>query len=159
MFQIDVCYVSCCLIELSSLLLIMLLYIMFYTHSIIVPKIIDPKSLTLWHERIGHPGVSMMRHIIESFTIYPLINQKVIPRDKLPCSACSLEKLMIQPSPIKIWNESPKNLEKNQGDICGPIHSYSIPIRYFMVLINASTRWSHVFLLSIWNTIFSKLLA
>ena len=36
--------------------------------------------------------------------------------------------------------------------ICGPFH-------YFMVLIDASTKWSHVYLLSTRNVVFARLLA
>nr|CBL94139.1 putative polyprotein (retrotransposon protein) [Malus domestica] len=46
-----------------------------------------------------------------------------------------------------------------QGDIYGLIHSPCGPFRYFMVLVDASTRWSHVCLLSTRNATFSKLLA
>ena len=50
-------------------------------------------------------------------------------------------------------------LQRIQGDICGPIHPYCGPFRYFMVLVDASTRWTHVALLSTWNAAFTKLLA
>ena len=40
-----------------------------------------------------------------------------------------------------------------------PIHPPSRPFCYFMVLIDASTRWSHVCLLSSRNVAFSRLLA
>jgi len=45
------------------------------------------------------------------------------------------------------------------GDYFGPIHSPCRSFRYFMVLIDASNRWSHVCLLSTRNQTFSKLLA
>ena len=56
-------------------------------------------------------------------------------------------------------SESPVFLERIHGDICGPIHPPCGPFRYFMVLINASTRWSHVCLLSTRNVAFARLLA
>jgi hypothetical protein len=52
-----------------------------------------------------------------------------------------------------------KFLERIQGDICGPIQPLSGPFRYFMVLIDASTRWSLVYLLSTCNHAFSKIIA
>ena len=55
--------------------------------------------------------------------------------------------------------ESPLFLERIQGDICGPIHPPRGPFHYFMVLIYASTRWSHVCLLSTRNVAFARLLA
>jgi hypothetical protein len=46
-----------------------------------------------------------------------------------------------------------------QWDICEPIHPQCGPFRYFMVLIDASTRWSHVCLLSTCNAVFARFLA
>ena len=45
------------------------------------------------------------------------------------------------------------------GDICGPINPLSGPFRYFMVLIDASIRWSHVCLLSTRNHAFAKIIS
>jgi hypothetical protein len=43
--------------------------------------------------------------------------------------------------------------------ICGPIQPLCGPFRYFMVLIDASTRWLHVCLLSTCNLDFAKFMA
>ena len=67
--------------------------------------------------------------------------------------------MIVCSSPAKIRHESLAFLERIQGDICGPIHPPSGPFRYFMVLIDASTRWSHVSLLSTCNVAFVRLLA
>ena len=67
--------------------------------------------------------------------------------------------MIVRPSPCKVDLESPSFLQRIQGDICGPIHPPSGPFRYFMVLIDASARWSHVCLLSTRNVAFAKLLA
>ena len=56
-------------------------------------------------------------------------------------------------------SESPVFLERIHGDICGPIHPPCGPFHYFMVLIDASTRWSHVCLLSTRNVAFARVLA
>jgi hypothetical protein len=58
------------------------------------------------------------------------------------CTACATGKLILRPSYLKIQAEPLKFLERIQGDICGPIEPTSGPFRYFMVLIDASTRWS-----------------
>jgi hypothetical protein len=47
-------------------------------------------------------------------------------------------------------------LERIQGDISGDIQSLCGPFRYFMVLIDTSTGWSHVCLLSTHNHVFAK---
>ena len=107
----------------------------------------DPKTLTLWHDRLGHPGSTLMRKIIESTHGHPLKGLKVENIDR-PCETCSLGKLITRHSPSKLQTESPAFLERIQGDICGSIHPPSGPFRYFMVLIDASSKWSHVCLLS-----------
>jgi hypothetical protein len=70
--------------------------------------------------------------------------------------ACATGKLILRPLPIKIKVEPLKFLEQIQGDICGPIKPLSGPFRYFIVLIDASTRWSHVCLLLTQNYAFAK---
>ena len=75
------------------------------------------------------------------------------------CKACSLAKIGSRPSYAKNTKENISFLQRIQGDICGPIHPECGPFRYFMVLVDASTRWSHVALLSTRNVAFAKLLA
>jgi hypothetical protein len=72
------------------------------------------------------------------------------------CIACATEKLIVGPSPLKIQVEPLKFLEIIQGDICGPIQPLLGSLRYFMVLIDASMRWSYVCLLLICNHAFAK---
>ncbi|KAM1962899.1 hypothetical protein ACFX16_023138 [Malus domestica] len=76
-----------------------------------------------------------------------------------PCKAYSQGKLVIRASQLKVDDESPSFLQRIQGDICGPIQPPCGPFRYFMVLVDASTRWSHVCLLSTRNVAFARLLA
>ena len=68
-------------------------------------------------------------------------------------------KIVIRPSKTKVEGENLAFLERIQGDICGPIHPPCEPFRYILVLIDASTRWSHVSLLATRNVVFAKLLA
>lgn len=118
----------------------------------------NPEEFTLWHDRLGHPGTTMMRKIIESSHGHSLKIQEISQGNKMTCVACSLGKLIIRPSPTKVDKESPKFLERIQGDICGPIHPPCGPFHYFMVLIDASSRWSHVCLLSSRNVAFARFL-
>jgi hypothetical protein len=122
-------------------------------------KCYNPKMFMIWHDRLGHPGTIMMRRIIENSHGHPLKNQKILLPSDYPCAACSQGKLVIKSSPSKVIVESPSFLQRIQGDICGPIHPPCGPFRYFMVLIDASTRWSHVCLLSTRNVAFARLLA
>jgi len=101
----------------------------------------------------------MMQKIINSSCGHKLKNKKILQSNDFPCIACSQGKLIVRPSSAKIGHQSLVFLEHIQGDICGPIHPPSGPFRYFMVLIDASTRWSHVSLLSTRNVAFALLLA
>ena len=69
--------------------------------------------------------------------------------------ACATRKLILKPSYLKILAKPLKFLERIQGDIYGLIQPFS---GYFMVLIDASTRWSHVSLLSTRNYTFGKIM-
>jgi transposase InsO family protein len=122
-------------------------------------KCSNPKMFMFWHDRLGHPGTIMMRRIIENSHAHPLKNQKILLSSDYPYAACSQGKLIIKPSPSKVIFKSPSFLQRIQGDICGPIHPPCGPFRYFMVLIDASTRWSHVCLFSTSNIAFARLLA
>ena len=50
-------------------------------------------------------------------------------------------------------------LERIQGDICRPIHPACEPFEYYMILIDESTRCSHVFLLSTHSMSFARFFA
>ncbi|GJR07708.1 disease resistance CC-NBS-LRR class family protein [Tanacetum coccineum] len=95
------------------------------SHMVIKEKSCDPSIVSLWHDRLGYPGTTMMK----------------------------------RSSPLKVKKESLVFLERIQGDICGPMHLPCGPFRYFIVLIDASSRWSHVSLLSTCNVAFAKFLA
>ena len=101
----------------------------------------------------------MIRRIIENSQGHELKNQKILLSHEYPCVACSQGKLIVKPSHTKVKFESPIFLERVHGDICGPIHPPCGPFRYFMVLIDASMRWSHVCLLATRNISFSRILA
>ena len=101
----------------------------------------------------------MMRRIIHNSYGHDLKKIKSFKTGELRCEACSKGKLITRPSPLKVAKESPSFLERIQGDICGPIHPPSGPFQYFMVLIDASSKWSNICLLSTRNLAFAKLLA
>ena len=44
------------------------------SYAVMNQKFNDPKIFTLWHNRLGHPGSSMMRRIIEQSHEHPLKN-------------------------------------------------------------------------------------
>ena len=122
-------------------------------------KCSNPITFKLWHDCLGHPGSTMMRRIIENSHGHSLKDQKIPMPNDIFCESCAQGKLIVKPSVSKLPMEAPTFLQRIQGDICGPIHPSCGPFQYFMVLIDASTRWSHVCLLSSRNVAFAKLLA
>ena len=122
-------------------------------------KFNDSNAFLLWHDQLGHLGIFMMRRIVQKSIGHPLTSRQILVTDGYSCAACSKGKLIIRPSFTKVTFESPAFLERIQGDIYGPMHPPSGPFRYFMVLIDASTRWSYVCLLSSRHVAFARLLA
>jgi hypothetical protein len=112
-----------------------------------------------WHECLGHPGIEVMRKIMSNSSGHGMSDRKFPESSDFICTSCATGKLILRPSHLKIQAEPLKFLERIQGDICDPIQPLSGLFRYFMVLIDASTRWSHVCLLSTQNHAFAKLIA
>ncbi|KAM1778054.1 hypothetical protein PS1_044952 [Malus domestica] len=107
-------------------------------YTVMNQKFIDSKVYMLWHDRLGHPGSTMMRRIITNSNGHPLLSKHINVSNDNPCKACSQGKLVIRPSQLNVDDESPSFLQRIQGDICGPIQPTYGPFRYFMVLVDAS---------------------
>ena len=122
-------------------------------------KFSNPKIFKLWYDRLRHHGSIMMRHIIKNSHGHQLNNQRILLSTESPCAACSQGKLIIRPSLMKVILKSPKFLERIQGGICDLIHPSCGPFHYVLVLIDASTTWSHVSLLSSCGVAFARFLA
>jgi hypothetical protein len=99
----------------------------------------------------------MMKKIIGNCTGHNL--NKIFKTFDFICTTCATDKLILRPSHLNIRTEPLKFLERIQGDICSPIQPTSGPFRYFVVLIDAYTRWPHVCLLSTRNHAFAKIMA
>jgi hypothetical protein len=97
-----------------------------------------------------------MRKIIRNCTSHDLKGVKFLKSNKFVCTSCVVGKLILLPSSLKIHAEPLKFLERIQGDICGPIQPLCGPFRYFMVLIDTSTRWFYMCLLRTRNHAFAK---
>jgi hypothetical protein len=108
----------------------------------VVYKVIfqNVNAFQTWRDRLNHPGIWMMQKIISNFNDHDLHTAKFPQPSYFICTACATVKLNLKPSNLKIQHEPLKFLERIQGDICGPIQPLSGPLRYFMVLIDASTR-------------------
>ena len=71
------------------------------------------------HDRLGHPGSSMMRRIIEHSHGHQLKNQNILLPNEYSCAACSQGKLIVRPSFTKVISESPIFLEEYMGTYVG----------------------------------------
>ena len=76
-------------------------------YAVMNQKFSDPKIFMLWHDRLGHPGSTMIRRIIENSHGHPLKNQKILLSHENLCTACSQGKLIIKPSYF-CWGFCPK---------------------------------------------------
>nr|GEX30205.1 hypothetical protein [Tanacetum cinerariifolium] len=84
-------------------------------HMAVKEKYCDPGIFSLWHDRLGYPGSTMMKRIVENTHGHPLKDQKFFKMDKVPlCTSCSLGKLIVRPSQLRIKNELPMFLKRIQ---------------------------------------------
>ena len=113
-------------------------YIKFIEH--VAYKVIfqNVNAFQTWHDRLGHPGIGMMRKITSNSIGHNLLESKFPQSSDFVCTSCATGKLILRPSHLKIQAEPLQLLECIQGDICRPIQPLSGPFWYFMVLVDAS---------------------
>ena len=56
------------------------------SHVIMNQKFNDPKAFLLWHERLGQPGLSMMRNIIQNSNGNPLMSIQILKSHDFSCT-------------------------------------------------------------------------
>ena len=59
------------------------------TYVVSSQKLFKPITFRLWHDRLGHPGSTMMRRIIENSHGHPLKNLKILLSNDNICTVCS----------------------------------------------------------------------
>ncbi|XP_070040385.1 uncharacterized protein [Nicotiana tomentosiformis] len=67
------------------------------THAIVNEKFTNQDNFIIWHDRLGHPGSTMMRKIIENSHGHSMKNHKILQFKEFSCAACSQGKLIIRP--------------------------------------------------------------
>jgi hypothetical protein len=78
---------------------------LYYTYIKLFPYIVykvifqNVDAFQIWHDRLGHPDVGMMRKIIGNCTRHNL--NKFPKTSDFICTACATEKLILRPSPLK----------------------------------------------------------
>ena len=86
----------------------------FDTYIVINKESTSPNPFNIWHDRLGHPGSSMMRKIIENSFRHSFKTKEILQFKDFSCAVCSQGKLITRPSPVKIMTESPLFLERIQ---------------------------------------------
>ena len=93
---------------------------LYYTYIKPVPhvayKVIfqNVEAFKIWYERLGHPGIGMMRKIISNSNGHELNAAKFPKSSDFMCTSCATGKLILHPSHVKIQNEPLKFLESIQ---------------------------------------------
>ena len=128
------------------------------SHYVAGPASRTAHEITLWHDRLRHSRRTSISRILKSSHGHPL-TRSLGSIHGIACQTCYMGKFIIKTSYDKIGSNPSTFLQRIMGDICGLIHPPYRPFRYFMVLVYASTCWSHMWLLSTRNAAFSKLLA
>jgi hypothetical protein len=111
-------------------------YIPYVAYKVIFQNIY---AFQIWHDS-RHPSIGMMRKIIENCIGHNLKEVKFPKISDFICTACTIGKLILRHSPLKIHTEPLKFHKWIQGDFCGPIQPLYGSFRYFMILSDASTR-------------------
>jgi hypothetical protein len=91
---------------------------LYYTYIKPVPHVMykvifhNVDAFQIWHDRVGHPGVGMIRKIIGNCIGHNLKEAKFLKTSDFICMACVTGKLILRPSPFKIHTEPLKFLER-----------------------------------------------
>jgi hypothetical protein len=62
----------------------------------------DVDTFRNWHDRLGHPGIGMMRKIINNSIGHDMAKAKFPQNKDFCCTACATGKLIVRPSYLKI---------------------------------------------------------
>ena len=83
-------------------------------HYVAGPTTGTAHEITLWHDRLGHPGRIAMRRILKSSHGHPL-TRSLGSIQGIACQTCLMEKLITKPSYDKIRSNPPIFLQRIQG--------------------------------------------
>lgn len=113
----------------------------------------------LWHSRMGHPSDTTMRNMIGNIRDFPINTGDFSSlRQMSVCEPCVTGKLKCAPFSTTI-KPIARPLERLSLDLCGPINPACGPFVYFQVLVDESTGFINVSLLSTKNMAFARLLS
>jgi len=131
-------------------------YGMYYTyinaieiHVIISQKLTNRNEFLVWHDQLGHQGSIMMQKKLKTHL------DTLLQTNEFSCTVCSQKKVDNKNIIEKL--EMRKSHFQNEYKVIFMVQNTHL-VDHFMLLIDASTRWSHIYLLSNHNQVFAKLL-
>jgi hypothetical protein len=121
----------------------------FYSEEGVKPTSLqDARStkLSLWHDRLGHPGRDMLQRMTNAVKNIPLKSKDIARHGQRLCHPCAMGKSQNRKK-MPFSGEKFKRrgtLEMLVSDVCGPISPPSGPFNYFMIVKDSSARYSNV---------------
>ncbi|XP_026400250.1 uncharacterized protein LOC113296134 [Papaver somniferum] len=120
------------------------------SHVFTNDDLLNNDSYRLWHDRLGNPGHDMMIRVLKNSHGHPFFRGK---------KKMGQQTVIVQSNQLLTGKSvtPTRQLPSQEVDVQHISHSASLTM-YFMVLVDASNRWSRVALLSTRNAAFAKLL-
>ena len=113
------------------------------THQACIATKDNRSSAHVWHERLGHLNCEDTSSMLKNLLQLKIEDKKSVRE----CRTCLIGKLTSLPFVSKM-ERSPNLLDIVHTDLCGPMRTTSIGgTRYFMTLIDDSSRWCEVYFL------------
>lgn len=117
-------------------------------------------KLSLWHDRLGHPGRDMLQRMTRAVRSIPLKSKDIARHGEDLCHPCAMGKMLNRKKTAFSSDKFKRRgiLQQLTSDVCGPISPPSGPFNYFMITKDSSARYSNVQLLTSRNDVMPKLL-
>jgi len=121
---------------------------------------VSSSTLSLWHDRLGHPGKDMLQRMTKAVKGISLKTKDMAKHGESLCHPCAMGKFQSKKKTSYSGEQFKRKgiLETLVSDVCGPISPPSGPFNYYMILKDSSARYSNVQLLSSRNEVMPKLL-
>ena len=99
----------------------------------------DSPVKSLWHNRLGHPSVSVLNKILHSMSISPSSHQMF-------CDACKLGKLH-QESFLSVAVKTNKPLQLIHLDVWGPLNIFIEGYRFYLLFVDDFSHFFYIYLM------------
>ena len=110
--------------------------VLLFADWIVMPLVLQKKILKEFH--LGHPGISRMNSLMQSYTSWPGIDEG-IERVLKTCRGCALA-VKAPPIRYKPWPQMDIPWSRIHIDYAGPLNGF-----YYLVVVNCYTKWPEIF--------------